>query len=180
MELLCIVPCLNQAITDRISSCLIGAHVVEVKSGSRQGILNMIDDGTLDRSLIAADVRTHELPHLLLTFDWRAKFGPIKVSLLVFIALCLFLVQVEAGATALAEISPLRHAFNDIIIVIVVTFVLQSLHVRFVFLVLAEKVWRDFHLFSTAQIRRQCIGLCISYSVLLVQRCCRLDIVIGR
>ena len=52
MELLGVVPSLDQAITDGVCCRLVSAFVVKVKASSGQSVLYMVDDGPLDGTLI--------------------------------------------------------------------------------------------------------------------------------
>ena len=63
--LLGVVPRLDESISDGVSSSLISTEVVKVESGSSQGVLNMVDDLSLDGLFVVSKVRLHELPHLL-------------------------------------------------------------------------------------------------------------------
>ena len=63
-----VVPGFNQSVAHRTGSCLIGSEVIEVEPRSCKSVLNMIDNRSLDRTLICADVAFHEVPQLLLLF----------------------------------------------------------------------------------------------------------------
>ena len=56
MELICVVPGLDQTIPDRVSCCLVGTLVVEIKSSAGQSVLNVVDDRALDGTLVAANI----------------------------------------------------------------------------------------------------------------------------
>jgi len=64
--LLSVVPGFEEAVAHRVTGSLVCTLVVKVKTSASKGILNMIDDGTLDRILILANVRAHQRPHLLI------------------------------------------------------------------------------------------------------------------
>ena len=77
--LLGVVPCFEQAVAHRVCCGLISSHVVEVESGARQSVLDVIDDGSLDGLLVGANVGAHQLPHLFLPFvGWLAKLWPVQ------------------------------------------------------------------------------------------------------
>ena len=67
VELLGIVPGFNESISDCHRSSLIGTEIVEVESGSSEGVLNMIDDLSLNRLPVVSEIRFHQLPHLLIS-----------------------------------------------------------------------------------------------------------------
>ena len=48
MELLRVVPSLDQTVTNGVRHSLVGTLVVEVESGSRQSVLDVINDRALD------------------------------------------------------------------------------------------------------------------------------------
>ena len=64
VELLSIVPRLDEPISDSVSSGLVSTEVVKVKSSSSKGVLNMVNNLSLDGLLVVSEVRLHELPHL--------------------------------------------------------------------------------------------------------------------
>ena len=80
MELLGVVPGLDQAITHRVRRRLVSAFVVEVKASPGESVLYMVDDGPLDGTLIGANIRSHKLPHLLLLLTLRGltKLRPVE------------------------------------------------------------------------------------------------------
>ena len=65
MELLGIVPGLDESISDSECSSLISTEIVKIESGSCESILNMVHDLSLDGLSIVSEVRFHEFPHLL-------------------------------------------------------------------------------------------------------------------
>ena len=65
MILLSIIPRLEKSIPDGKGSSLISSIVVKIKSCSSQGILDMVDDLSLDRFDIVSKIGAHELPHSL-------------------------------------------------------------------------------------------------------------------
>ena len=78
VELLSVVPGLDQSIAHGVCSGLISTLVVEIEPGSRQSILDVVDDRSLNRTLVTTDVRAHELPHFLLTIDWLAELRSVE------------------------------------------------------------------------------------------------------
>lgn len=64
MELLCIIPGLDQSISNGESTCLISSEVIEIESSSSKSVLDVVDNLSLNRLLIGAKVGLHELPHL--------------------------------------------------------------------------------------------------------------------
>ena len=67
MELLGIVPRLEESIPDGERAGLVSSEVVEVETSSGQGVLDVVDDRSLDRLDIISKISAHELPHLLST-----------------------------------------------------------------------------------------------------------------
>ena len=56
MELLSVVPGLDQTVADGVCSCLISTFVVEVEAGPCESVLDVVNNRALDRSLISANV----------------------------------------------------------------------------------------------------------------------------
>ena len=70
VELLGVIPGFNQAIAHWVCCCLIRALIIEVESSPGQSVLDVINDRSLDGTLVATDIRAHELPNLFLAFGW--------------------------------------------------------------------------------------------------------------
>ena len=60
-----IIKLLNQTIPDRERRRLVGIDFFEVKSSETKGVFYMIDDWTLDRPLVSANVGLHQTPKIL-------------------------------------------------------------------------------------------------------------------
>jgi len=67
VELLSIVPGFNESISDGHRSSLIGTEIIEVESGSSEGIFDVIDNLSLNGLLVVTKIGFHQLPHLLVT-----------------------------------------------------------------------------------------------------------------
>jgi len=63
MELLGIIPGLDESISDSECSSLISTEIVKIESGSCESILNMVHDLSLDGVDIISKVRIHQFPH---------------------------------------------------------------------------------------------------------------------
>jgi len=70
MELLRVVPGLDQAITDGVRRGLISTLIIKVEASSGESVLNVVDDGSLNGAFVGTDIASHELPHLLVSFIW--------------------------------------------------------------------------------------------------------------
>ena len=104
MELIGVVPSLDQAVSDRVSCGLVGTLVIEVEPCPGQSVLDVVDDRALDGALVSALVGVHELPHLLLAAGRRTELRSVeRVLALGGIADTLRFVQVEARIPALAQ-----------------------------------------------------------------------------
>jgi hypothetical protein len=67
VELLSIVPGFNESISDGQSASLIGTEIIEVESGSSEGIFDVINNLSLNGLLVVTEIRLHQLPHLLVS-----------------------------------------------------------------------------------------------------------------
>lgn len=86
MELLRIIPTFKKPVSDSVSGSLISSEIVEVESGSRQCVLNMVHDLPLNRLSVTAHVALHQLPHLLLALSCSlAKLRPEQLLIFRFI-----------------------------------------------------------------------------------------------
>ena len=88
MELLGIIPRLEESIPHGEGSCLISSEIVKVESGSGKGVLDVIGDLPLDTLGVRAHVGAHEGPHLLGTLlalvvsKFRLKMDDLRKLLL--------------------------------------------------------------------------------------------------
>ena len=83
MELLGVVPRFDQTVAHGVAGGLVSTEVVEVESGASECVLHVVDDRALDRLLVVAHVRAHQLPDLLGAFPTMThEFG--TVELLIF------------------------------------------------------------------------------------------------
>ena len=67
MILLGVIPSLNQTISHGESSSLVGTKIVEAESCSSKSVLDVVDNGSLDASLVGSDVGVHHGPEFLLS-----------------------------------------------------------------------------------------------------------------
>mmetsp|Transcript_101606 Transcript_101606/g.140414 ORF Transcript_101606/g.140414 Transcript_101606/m.140414 type:complete len:202 (+) Transcript_101606:1511-2116(+) len=65
VEFVSIIPRLDQAISDGVGSGLVSTELIEVETSTCQGVLNVVDDLTLDGLVVGAKIGAHELPHLI-------------------------------------------------------------------------------------------------------------------
>ena len=65
MELLGVVPRFDQTVAHGVAGGLVSTEVVEVESGASECVLHVVDDRALDRLLVVAHVRAHQLPDFL-------------------------------------------------------------------------------------------------------------------
>lgn len=99
VELLCIIPGLDQAVPDGVRRGLISAFLIEIEPSAGQSVLDVVNDGALDRTLISTDVRAHELPHLFLASTSRlAELWAVECACFTIILwlTCFLLGHVEA------------------------------------------------------------------------------------
>ena len=64
-----VIPGLDQSIAHRVGCSLVCSEIVEVEPCPCESVLNVVDDRSLNRALISADVSVHEIPQLVLLFS---------------------------------------------------------------------------------------------------------------
>ena len=61
-----VVETFNEPVFDGVGGGLVALRRSEIKTCAGEGVLNMVDDASLDRPGVSPDIRRHEFPDLLI------------------------------------------------------------------------------------------------------------------